>query len=100
MGKKKFDADYAVFLRHKDEFDESLRIKCVFCPQESLQTVSNYLFHIAREHMFDQYKATDIKEESVQVAMLLKILEDKAKKDFSNEIKYLKHCIEDLKTTG
>ena len=51
---KRFDADYAVFLGRKGEFNESLRLRCVFCPQENQVPLTSFLFHVAREHMFDQ----------------------------------------------
>merc|ERR1711872_628683 len=77
------DDDYRVFLEKKATFDENARIRCVFCPQDNRVSLTNFLFHIAREHMFDQYKKVNIESDTIQVGMLLKILEDKARKEFS-----------------
>eukprot|EP00092_Neocalanus_flemingeri_P021157 GFUD01022931.1.p1 GENE.GFUD01022931.1~~GFUD01022931.1.p1 ORF type:complete len:1136 (-),score=340.84 GFUD01022931.1:94-3501(-) len=95
--KNKFDAEYAVFSKKREEFDDTEKIRCVFCPQENLQTVSNFIFHIAREHMFDQYKSNDIREESLKVGMFLKVLEDKARKELALEMKVLNQSLEELK---
>jgi len=79
------DDDYRVFLEKKATFDENARIRCVFCPQDNRVSLTNFLFHIAREHMFDQYKKVNIESDTIQVGMLLKILEDKARKEFSQK---------------
>jgi hypothetical protein len=56
---KRFDAEYAVFLeRRRGEFNETLRLRCVFCPQENQVPLASFLFHVAREHMFDQARST------------------------------------------
>jgi len=95
--KNNFDAEYTVFIKQMEEFDDTERIRCVFCPNENLQTVSNFIFHIAREHMFDQYKSSDIKEESIKVGMFLKVLEEKARKELATEMKVLNNTIAELK---
>jgi len=51
---KRFDADYSIFLERRGEFNESQRLRCVFCPQDNQVPLSSFLFHVAREHMFDQ----------------------------------------------
>jgi hypothetical protein len=32
---KRFDGEYAVFLERKGDFNETMRLRCVFCPQEN-----------------------------------------------------------------
>merc|ERR550519_194449 len=98
--KRKFDSEYEIFSRAKDDFDENMKIGCVFCPGGNVQTISNYLFHVAREHMFDQYKAVDVKEGSAKVGMLLKVLEEKAKREFLNEIGRLNKYIDSLESSA
>jgi hypothetical protein len=55
---KRFDAEYSVFLERRGEFNESVRMRCVFCPQENQVPLASFLFHVAREHMFDQVRST------------------------------------------
>eukprot|EP00090_Calanus_glacialis_P004498 TRINITY_DN13368_c0_g1_i7.p1 TRINITY_DN13368_c0_g1~~TRINITY_DN13368_c0_g1_i7.p1 ORF type:complete len:1117 (-),score=406.66 TRINITY_DN13368_c0_g1_i7:107-3457(-) len=100
LQKQNSDAEYAVFIKKREDFDETERIPCVFCPQENLQTISNFIFHIAREHMFDQYKSSNITEESLKVGMFLKVLEDKARKELASEMKVLNDSLEELKESA
>ena len=51
---KRFDGEYAVFLERRADFNESQRMRCVFCPQDNQVPLASFLFHVAREHMFDQ----------------------------------------------
>ncbi len=32
---KRFDGEYAVFLERRGDFNEAMRLRCVFCPQEN-----------------------------------------------------------------
>jgi hypothetical protein len=32
---KRFDGEYAVFLERRGDFNETMRLRCVFCPQEN-----------------------------------------------------------------
>jgi len=98
--KQKFDAEYAVFVKKREDFDDTEKIRCVFCPQENLQTISNFIFHIAREHMFDQYKNSNITDESLKVGMFLKVLEDKARKELGSEMKVLNDSLDQLKESA
>jgi len=95
--KHTFDAEYAVFVKRREDFDENEKIRCVFCPQENLQPISNFIFHIAREHMFDQYKNKNIVDESLKVGMFLKVLEEKARKELGLEMKSLNDSLDELK---
>jgi len=95
--KQKFDAEYAVFVKKRDNFDESEKIRCVFCPQENLQPISNFIFHIAREHMFDQYKNMNIIDESLKVGMFFKVLEEKARKELGLEMKSLNESLDEMR---
>merc|ERR1719462_325208 len=51
------------------------QVKCVLCSKESLFPVSSFIFHIARDHMFDQYRVAGMPSEGEQVARFLKLLE-------------------------
>jgi len=95
--KQKFDAEYAVFVKKRENFDESEKIRCVFCPQENVQPISNYIFHIAREHMFDQYKNMNIIDESLKVGMFFKVLEEKARKELGLEMQNLHKSLDEMK---
>jgi len=95
--KQKFDAEYAVFVKKRENFDESEKIRCVFCPQENLQPISNFIFHIAREHMFDQYKNMNVVDESLKVGMFFKVLEEKARKELGLEMKILNESLDEMK---
>merc|ERR1719312_170786 len=95
--KQKFDAEYAVFVKKRENFDESEKIRCVFCPQENVQPISNYIFHIAREHMFDQYKNMNIIDESLKVGMFFKVLEEKARKELGLEMQSLHKSLDEMK---
>jgi len=95
--KLKFESEYTIFLKKLELFDGSERIQCAFCPQDNQQTISNFIFHIAREHMFDQYKKQDIVKESLDVGMYIKVLEDKAKKKLSSEMTILSNSLNEMK---
>lgn len=95
--KHTFDAEYAVFVKKREDFEETEKIRCVFCPQENLQPISNFIFHIAREHMFDQYKNRNTIDESLKVGMFLKVLEEKARKELGLEMKSLNDSLDELK---
>jgi len=95
--KQKLNAEYAIFVKKREDFDDSEKIRCVFCPQENLQTISSFIFHVAREHMFDQYKNKNIIDESLKVGMFLKVLEEKARKEMGFEMKRLEDSIDDMK---
>jgi len=90
------DADFKVFVQDKSTFDENSKLRCVFCPGENLIPVTGFIFHVAREHMFDQYKQVDTISPGLQVGMLLKVLEERARKDSSREIREMKTTLTEL----
>jgi len=73
------------YLRENDEakpMTSSIsQVKCVLCLKESLFPVSSFVFHIATDHMFDQYRVAGVPSEGEQVARFLKHLEEKATKE-------------------
>merc|ERR1719341_1999767 len=54
------------------------KVQCVLCSKNPSFPVSAFVFHIAREHMFDQYRVAGMPSEGEQVARFLKQLEEKA----------------------
>ena len=68
-------------------------VKCVLCSKESLFPVSSFIFHIARDHMFDQYRVAGMPSEGEQVARFLKLLEEKAKKKVETKVHLLEKSL-------
>merc|ERR1719410_845117 len=95
--KLSLEEDYALFVKKREKFDDTDKIHCVFCPNGTLHSVSGYIFHVAREHMFDQYKNQSNVSESIKVGMFFKVLEEKARKELNSEIKTLQNKVEELK---
>ncbi|XP_023334474.1 uncharacterized protein LOC111705979 [Eurytemora carolleeae] len=83
--KKEYDGDYRAFLDKKSGLEEGVRIRCVFCPGENMVSLVGFIFHVAREHMFDQYKKVELETEAQQVGLLLRRLEDKVKSSTSSQ---------------
>ena len=69
------------------------QVKCVLCSKESLFPVSSFIFHIARDHMFDQYRVAGMPSEGAQVAKFLKFLEEKAKKKVETKVHLLEKSL-------
>ena len=69
------------------------QVKCVLCSKESLFPVSSFIFHIARDHMFDQYRVAGMPSEGEQVARFLKHLEEKAKKKVETKMHHLEKSL-------
>merc|ERR1719234_1978511 len=65
------------------------KVQCVLCSKNNSFPVSAFVFHIAREHMFDQYRVAGIPCEGEQVARFLKQLEEKARKEVEVKVHHL-----------
>lgn len=88
---KRFDGEYAVFLERRAEFNESMRMRCVFCPQENQVPLASFLFHVAREHMFDQARRCSSSTSEVNIflrAFSYSIFCRKSHSTFSTENNY------------
>merc|ERR1719234_1823826 len=65
------------------------KVQCVLCSKNNSFPVSAFVFHIAREHMFDQYRVVGMPCEGEQVARFLKQLEEKARKEVEVKVHHL-----------
>merc|ERR1719234_335407 len=65
------------------------KVQCVLCSKNNSFPVSSFVFHIAREHMFDQYRVVGMPCEGEQVARFLKQLEEKARKEVEVKVHHL-----------
>ena len=72
---------------------QKLAKACVLCSKESLFPVSSFIFHIARDHMFDQYRVAGMPSEGEQVARFLKHLEEKATKKEETKVHLLEKSL-------
>lgn len=69
------------------------KVQCVLCSKKNLFPVSAFVFHIAREHMFDQYRVAGMPSEGEQVARFLSQLEEKAKKEVEVKVHHLEKSL-------
>ena len=72
-------------------------VHCVLCPQPVHLSVPAYLFHIAREHVSDQYMMNKPTEETNQVRIFLEMLEVKAKKEADENVRELENTVQKLR---
>ena len=69
------------------------KVQCVLCSKNNSFPVSAFVFHIAREHMFDQYRVAGMPSEGQQVARFLKQLEEKARKEVEVKVHHLENSL-------
>ena len=69
------------------------KVQCVLCSKNNSFPVSAFVFHIAREHMFDQYRVAGMPSEGQQVARFLKQLEEKARKEVAVKVHHLENSL-------
>jgi len=69
------------------------KVQCVLCSKNNSFPVSAFVFHIAREHMFDQYRVAGMPSEGDQVARFLKQLEEKARKEVEMKVNHLENSL-------
>jgi len=69
------------------------KVQCVLCSKNNSFPVSAFVFHIAREHMFDQYRVAGMPSEGQQVARFLKQLEEKARKEVEMKVHHLENSL-------
>ena len=69
------------------------KVQCVLCSKNTSFPVSAFVFHIAREHMFDQYRVAGMPSEGEQVARFLKQLEEKARKEVETKVHHLENSL-------
>merc|ERR1719234_747120 len=69
------------------------KVQCVLCPKNNSFPVSAFVFHIAREHMFDQYRVAGMPSEGEQVARFLKQLEEKARREVEVKVHHLEKSL-------
>ena len=69
------------------------KVQCVLCSKNNSFPVSAFVFHIARDHMFDQYRVAGMPSEGEQVARFLKQLEEKARKEVELKVHHLEKSL-------
>ena len=69
------------------------KVQCVLCSKNNSFPVSAFVFHIARDHMFDQYRIAGMPSEGEQVARFLTQLEEKARKEVEARVRQLEKSL-------
>jgi hypothetical protein len=75
------------------------RIRCVLCPPSSgALSTSGFLFHIARAHMFDEWRVAGLPGEAAQVQQLLGMLEGRARREVASQVRQLEDAVRGLQS--
>ena len=72
-------------------------VQCVLCPQPVNLPVPAFLFHIAREHIGDQYMMNKLRKETNQVRIFLDMLEVKVKTEANEKVRELENTVKELR---